>query len=566
MVKGKTQVSQPATLYRVISHFYDFTRYNGCLRGVRIAPNTFGRNENVKTAILLVAALSLTGPTFADTATAPTTNAGWRVVAQYNGRCCKNTPPFHVGSHWRIKWKAVNGTAQTTNFIIDLHTLKPNPIPAVIVNDTGNSEGETDEYNGGDYYLEINSADDYAITIADCSPPAKTVKGIDDSSGLSWCTVATFSGSENKNTPSFHVGKHWRVLFDTTSQGNDNTSFTAFVQKPGAVIATDTIGLVSGNCTDVSDIYREGEYYLNINSTQPYTVTVQDLGDANKSANASLTSDPPLPSINAPSVEPTVANSSTVTAQLPEQRAYSIVAIDPTAQKLPTNYIGQDPKSCFVNIVDHFALQKGEFETTADYNARLAKADTVPVIGNLMPSDVYAFKIDDSVPEFQYDADKQVLHIGFSNQGWGTQSSWGDGGLLLKQVPQSLDTYTGTNAMGAQVTVAAAKTILLELHVINQKRFKFKAKDYGMSGYSVEDLNMPSDIAKLVKPSLGILAVGHLSRQKTGYVSTQDDHSEPTFSNPTDITITHDQINMSVDEFLIYNVVTGDVYSTITPR
>jgi hypothetical protein len=221
-------------------------------------------------------------------------NPDWHVVAEFTGQCTKNTAIFRVGPRWRLNWKSHTIGGVAANFIAELYSMPDNQDDNNIANAVGTSGSSTEEYQAGDFYISINSSENYDITILEPSTSDKS-DGIvaADSPQEPWVTVASFNGdaSGERNTPSFTVGNHWRMEFNT-SANDASGNFWVTVKDPNSADESDTVGDVSGTCSDVSDLYHPGTFYLDIVSTQPYSVTVQDLGSANKAANANVQSDP----------------------------------------------------------------------------------------------------------------------------------------------------------------------------------------------------------------------------------------------------------------------------------
>ncbi|MDE1925077.1 MAG: hypothetical protein KGH79_02770 [Patescibacteria group bacterium] len=102
----------------------------------------------------------------------------------------------------------------------------------------------------------------------------------------SWHTVATFSGSGNKNTDTFTIkGSQWRIQWSATADSSDSfcsqngCTFSAQIVKPGDNFPTDYVqSSVYTTKSDSSNFYTTGTFYLKLNTylINSWTVTVED--------------------------------------------------------------------------------------------------------------------------------------------------------------------------------------------------------------------------------------------------------------------------------------------------
>lgn len=78
------------------------------------------------------------------------------------------------------------------------------------------------------------------------------------------------------------------------------------------------------------------------------------------------------------------------------------------ADSLPPNFAGQDAKTLFTQLSDlKRRLMKSEFETTAEYEKRVAQEKQKPLLGNLTIRDTFSLVV--SNVEASYDADSQKM-------------------------------------------------------------------------------------------------------------------------------------------------------------
>jgi hypothetical protein len=89
---------------------------------------------------------------------------------------------------------------------------------------------------------------------------------------------------------------------------------------------------------------------------------------------------------------------------------YTKQAFDPALDKLPPQYIGHDPEA-LVNPLEKLekASKKTEFETTSEFNSRIHKERSLPILGNLTIDNIFAFSNSDA--QVMYNADHQTLDI-----------------------------------------------------------------------------------------------------------------------------------------------------------
>jgi len=258
-------------------------------------------------------------------------------------------------------------------------------------------------------------------------------------------------------------------------------------------------------------------------------------------------------------------------ALMPSRAGYTTTSLDPSGTSLPASYQGIDPSVTFINLVHKFETAKGEFETTQQYNDRLAKANKTPVIGDLMVDEDYEFKIDPSCVRTVYDADKKEMTVKLTFVYSKAVFSWGDpdnNTLLLQQTETGKQVYTATNGFGAEFQVAKATDNDVSLSVLNMKDFHFKM---GFADDVVGDTTgfivpMDVDAAKSAKANIAVLAICHLAQKDGHYIASHHENTTPTTSSPFDLDITDAYINAKLDQVWVYDSATGQVYCRAEPR
>lgn len=95
-----------------------------------------------------------------------------------------------------------------------------------------------------------------------------------------WQEVASWQGTGIKKTEPFLItGDRWRVKWaieDTTGFGASYMGISVY--KRGGSLPLDMLANATGTASDVSYVYRTGEFYLDINSANGnWTIIVEEL-------------------------------------------------------------------------------------------------------------------------------------------------------------------------------------------------------------------------------------------------------------------------------------------------
>ncbi len=249
--------------------------------------------------------------------------------------------------------------------------------------------------------------------------------------------------------------------------------------------------------------------------------------------------------------------------------AYSTEALDLTTTKLPAGYMGHDPERLYTALAGKFS-EKGEFESTQEYEARLAQARTTPVIANLSLSDTFAGQIDLSkgTHEVRYDADQKVLRVTLEldlavldTGSFRYENRLKE--IRLKERTKVLDVYTGKTAAGVEREVPKRQMDSWELLFTNFQSFPFKRGKYADVTFDMElPIALPMDVpaAKAAKPNLRALAVFQF---KEPYIRNYENHVMPTLSLPEERLLHWYFLVTEVKEIWFYNLEMGEVYSKI---
>lgn len=89
--------------------------------------------------------------------------------------------------------------------------------------------------------------------------------------------VASWTGSATKTTETFHVSSNqWRLSWDTKLGQAGAMNFQIYIYNSDGTLKSVAANVIGANA-DNTVIHGAGDYYLMINTAQPYTVTVESL-------------------------------------------------------------------------------------------------------------------------------------------------------------------------------------------------------------------------------------------------------------------------------------------------
>jgi hypothetical protein len=220
--------------------------------------------------------------------------------------------------------------------------------------------------------------------------------------------------------------------------------------------------------------------------------------------------------------------------------------------------------------------KKGEFESTADFNARKAVALAGKFLGNSSVEDTFAFvvpvtkgranagDITSRGIKYDYNADTSELRLfvlpesssmnGISAPDFQTsrRESKGLDQFDLDLKINSTTTYKASNAFGATVTVEKTVSTRLGIAV---NRIPFLIYGPANQTYLVQ-LHMENFKAAKELPSLKALIVMKLADP---YVVYDLRHSQPTRDNPTERITQRKYLTGDVFAIVVYSGLTGDV-------
>lgn len=240
-------------------------------------------------------------------------------------------------------------------------------------------------------------------------------------------------------------------------------------------------------------------------------------------------------------------------------------AYDPNSP-LPPGYTGLNIKKVWNFLKSkQETLKKGEYETTAEYEQRLANSS-----GDLAPLDAaseYAFLIQLEMPP-SYNADTQTytawkpiwchetMEYG-PNKGWFT--------CVIGKISRQESNYVGSNAFGVKASID--KTTGVDFGIAVPKSTDiFKSDIFSHGPFSRNapmhelkaNFHVPLTVARTLKgETIGVLLVGRFNSARLiqGYPT----QLSPTIDAPYDEFVTQDAVPFTPTKLVLYVVQTGQV-------
>ena len=251
-------------------------------------------------------------------------------------------------------------------------------------------------------------------------------------------------------------------------------------------------------------------------------------------------------------------------------RGYERTPFDVNSERLPPNFQGHDVEALYA------ALQKirpkGEYETSAAYKERLEAVRSTSLYGSVLGSSAIAVIMpktdilvgDEEGFSWTYDADKAVLRLrvkNFERGGAFTSSGTGfsdrslnwcdDCPPVLTVSSHVVDSgyYEGQTALGVWSGIRKHYVVGYGLTIdpwdVNT--------DY--------DLPLPVSEAKLIRPNLRLVVVGHLEPPWTS--PTQEVWHEPTLDDPVNKDVKVHVIMFQPEQLWIVDIKSGEILMKI---
>ena len=114
------------------------------------------------------------------------------------------------------------------------------------------------------------------------SPPARKQLSKQPTSTKSyayWDTIKVFLGDSTKNTTPFTVDSRWSISWDTKPEDIGDGNFAIEIHRVADDGVLGIAANVVGASKDETQEYQKGTYYLDITSSQHYTIMINELYD-----------------------------------------------------------------------------------------------------------------------------------------------------------------------------------------------------------------------------------------------------------------------------------------------
>jgi hypothetical protein len=227
-------------------------------------------------------------------------------------------------------------------------------------------------------------------------------------------------------------------------------------------------------------------------------------------------------------------------------QSYEDLPFDTARAQLPPGYYGYDPEA-FVKGFEEAtaksqeARQKGEFETTAQYQERLK----TPGSGSGFTSKTYAFAVKPT--RVAYDADSQSFDLQFEPEP--AQHNIQYVSTPLKRGAKDTGSYLAQNAFGATFTVTKSLYFSFELWLV---------RDGGVTSCA-KSVKVELAEARALKPNIFALVI---IKPAPPYVSGNRTVTDATFTRPEENTNVTQAIYGKAEDVRFYDVRDGHTLGT----
>lgn len=95
----------------------------------------------------------------------------WTTTHTFSGNGAQKTETFSAPDDWKLNWScnpAISSMGSQYNIIVDVNNSDGTPLDPAAINTlckTGNTSGSTEERQSGSIYLDVNSEDNWTITV-----------------------------------------------------------------------------------------------------------------------------------------------------------------------------------------------------------------------------------------------------------------------------------------------------------------------------------------------------------------------------------------------------------------
>ena len=268
------------------------------------------------------------------------------------------------------------------------------------------------------------------------------------------------------------------------------------------------------------------------------------------------------------------------TAQNPPAIKFSLGMIE--SGRIDPRYTGYTAEQVIEAVEKLAGAKKGEFESTADFNARRNAALGAKFLDNSTVNEVFAFvvpvskgaKYSDGI-RYEFDADTGELKfyvlptsskylplngIGAPDYATNRRVSSGLDQFKLSSKIESKSSYQGSNAYGATVTVE--KTVMSSVGIAaNKIPFLSFERNIVYSNPSLAfQTKMENSNAAAELPTVKALVAMRLSEP---YIVYNFRRKEPTRDSPSDISVQEKYLTGNIIGIVIYSGKTGEIFAKL---
>ena len=247
--------------------------------------------------------------------------------------------------------------------------------------------------------------------------------------------------------------------------------------------------------------------------------------------------------------------------------------------RLDSEYIGLTVAQVVDSVEKVSGQQKGEFESTAEFNARKAAAFNGKLVGDSTVEDTFGFVASVSKSraystglKYDFNADTSELRLFAIAK---SSSMNGIGAPDYKTSPRQSDgldqfdwdiktnskrTFQASNAYGASVTVEETNSTIMGIAANRIPFLTYKRQDYYSEPVPSVQIKMENAKAATELPALKALVVMNLA---TPYIAYDFHHSDATRENPTRTLTYGKYLTGNVLGIIFYSGLTGEILARL---
>lgn len=214
--------------------------------------------------------------------------------------------------------------------------------------------------------------------------------------------------------------------------------------------------------------------------------------------------------------------------------------------RLPAHYEGLDRKRFFEIFKAIKRVEKGEFETSADFSKR--KANIGALLHPISTTDLYAFRV--TTFRATYDADTKSYISDYNCMSNLLNPKNGPIFCPIDVVENSNDTYIGQNGFGATQSVHRSKAVFFNLAIKNKSPLLNK------SGSRLVPVSMEKAVS-LKNHRLSLLLVGQVNGAQL--LDAGSSYQQATRENPKEIHFLSQAVPFNLKKFIFYDYMTGEI-------